>query len=140
MNELLTSRILELSIPLLAAVVAWFVNEWRKRAWDEYQRKEANYKGLLSASRGFYVNAQDTQKKAAFLEQVDLCWLYCTDEVINRAYAFLDTVKTGTTAPESERAQAFGEFVLAIRKDLLKRQIARRTSLKAEDYRLFKAN
>ncbi len=55
MQELLSFRVLELSIPLLVAVVAWFVNERRKRAWDEYQRKEANYKGLLGASRGFYV-------------------------------------------------------------------------------------
>jgi Pyruvate/2-oxoacid:ferredoxin oxidoreductase delta subunit len=139
MNELSTLRVLELAIPLLAAVVAWFVNESRKRAWDEYERKETNYKALLSASRGFYA-AQDTKKKADFLEQVDLCWLYCPDEVIRRAYGFLETTKTGAQSTEAQRAQAFGQLVQAIRKDLLKRHITRRTSLTADDYRLFKAN
>ncbi len=43
--------------PLLGAVFAWFINEWRKRLADQYQRKEANYKELLKSLRGFYVGA-----------------------------------------------------------------------------------
>jgi hypothetical protein len=83
--------------------VAWFVNESGKRAWEEYQRKETNYRALLSASRGFFVNAQDTKRKADFLEQVELCWLYCSDEVIRRANEFLDSVKTGAHSPNPTR-------------------------------------
>lgn len=127
-------------IPLLAAVIAWFANEWRKRAWEEYQRKEENYKVLLRASRGFYVNAEDVTKKTAFLEQVDICWLDCADEVIKRVYAFLEAVKTGARTTEADRNQAFGEFMVAIRRDTLKRKVARTTNLKPEDYRIFKAN
>jgi hypothetical protein len=95
---------------------------------------------LLRASRGFHTNAQDTAKKATFLEQVDLCWLYCTDEVIQKAYAFLETVKTGATTTEADRAYAFGALMVAIRQDLLRRKVARTTGLKPADYRIFKAN
>jgi len=91
MSPFLNVRIVEITVPLLAAVVAWFVNEWRKRAWEEYQRKETSYRALMAASRGFHANAQDTQRKAAFLEQVDLCWLYCPDHVIRRAHETGDT-------------------------------------------------
>jgi hypothetical protein len=123
----------------LAGVVAWFANERRKRAWEEYQRKEENYKALVRASRGFYVATQETQKKTAFLEQVDLCWLYCSDDVISAAYAFLETVKTGAGSTEAQRADAFGRFMVAIRRDLLHRRVARRTRLRAGDYRVFTA-
>lgn len=134
------SRLFEVTIPLIAAVVAWFMNERRKRAWEEYQRKEENYKALLRTSRGFYENAQDTAKKATFLEQVDLCWLYCTDDVIKKAYAFLETVKTGATTNEADRQHAFGELMVAVRQDMLKRKVARTSSLTPGDYHLFKAN
>jgi len=137
---MMKSEILQVTLPLITAVIAWFANEWRKRAWEQYQRKEENYKALLRASRGFYTNAQDTAKKATFLEQVDLCWLYCTDEVIQKVYAFLETVKTGATTTEADRAYAFGALMVAIRQDLLKRKVARTTSLKPADYRIFKAN
>lgn len=139
MTDLLSVRLIEVTVPLLAAVIAWFFNERRKRSWEEYLRKEENYKALLQASRGFYDQAEDTQKKHAFLVQVDLCWLYCPDDVIQKAYGFLETVKTGADTSESQRAAAFGEFALAIRKDLLKRRITNMTALRAGDFRLFKA-
>jgi hypothetical protein len=140
MGELSTVRVLELAIPLLAAVVAWFVNESRKRAWEEYQRKETNYKALLIASRGFYANALDAQKKTDFLQQVDICWLYCPDEVIRRLNGFLDSVQTGAQSTDVDRTHAFAELVLAIRRDLLQRRSTGSTSLSREDYRLFRAN
>jgi hypothetical protein len=95
---------------------------------------------LLAASRGFYVEAQDKSKKALFLEQVDVCWLYCSDEVIRKAYVFLESVKTGAGTAEDERAACYCGFIVEIRKDLLKRSVARKTELTASDYRLYKAN
>ena len=59
---------------------------------------------------------------------------------IRKAYAFLDTVKTGANAILADREEAFGEFVLAIRQDLLSRKITRRTELRPADFRHFKAN
>ncbi|MEX2281632.1 MAG: hypothetical protein WEE89_03985 [Gemmatimonadota bacterium] len=124
-------------MPLAGGVIAWFVNESRKRSWEEYQRKEERYRELLRTSRGFYVGQEDSLLKAAFLEQIALCWLYCPDEVIRKAYVFLEAVKTGSNSTTQQRDAAFGDFVAAIRADLLSRKLVKKTSLSGKDYRHF---
>ena len=51
----------KLALPLSGAVVAWFLNEWRKRLWEQYQRKEASYKELVRCLRGFYVGGRNPE-------------------------------------------------------------------------------
>jgi hypothetical protein len=80
--------------PVLAAIVAWNLNERGRRRRDEYVRREARYQRLISALRGFYVATVDRSMRQEFLDQVNLCWLYCPDEVVRSAYGFLDTVHT----------------------------------------------
>lgn len=133
------SRFVQLTLPLIAAAVAWFFNERRKLAWEEYTRKEENYKNLLRASRGFHADAQNAEKKSAFLDEVNLCWLYCPDAVIRALYAFLGTVKAGASSTEEQRNVAFGQVVAAIRYDLLTRKLTKRTELRAADHKLFKS-
>ena len=71
----------KLALPLAGTVVAWFLNEWRKRLWEQYQRKEASYKELVRCLRGFYVGVQNPEPlRADFLDQLNECWLYCPDE------------------------------------------------------------
>lgn len=124
------------ALPLFGAVIAWFTNEWRKRVAEQYQRKEANYKELLRSLRGFYVGAADAQAlKAEFLNQLNVSWLYCPDEVIKKGYAFLDTVHARQQHTDEEKEKAMGEFVAAIRKDLLSRKLVRKSSLGASDFR-----
>jgi hypothetical protein len=97
------------ALPLSGAVVAWFVNEWRKRIADQYQRKEANYKELLRSLRGFYVGVPKADElKLEFLNQLNLSWLYCPDEVIRKGYAFLDTVHSSQVHSDAQKEAAFG--------------------------------
>ena len=84
------------------SVVAWFTNERRKRAWEEYERKEQNYKAILVASQGYYVATEDRARITEFLEPVNLCWLHCPDSVIHKTYAFLNTVKPGANGPSAD--------------------------------------
>jgi Pyruvate/2-oxoacid:ferredoxin oxidoreductase delta subunit len=133
------SDTLKLSVPIIAVVVAWAVNEHSKRKWEEYTRKEANYKALLEALKGFYVETANREQKEAFLDQLKLCWLYCPDEVIRKAYAFLATVYTDARTTDAEKELALGELVLAVRKDLLSRKTVRETSLTAADFKHFRA-
>ncbi|MGB7749592.1 MAG: hypothetical protein WBN75_20150, partial [Verrucomicrobiia bacterium] len=70
-------------------------------------------------------------------DQLNLCWLYSPDEVIQAGYNFLSSVHTDQKRTDTEKEAALGAFILEIRKDLLKRRIARRTSLKPIDFRLF---
>ena len=139
-DSMIQSQLLQVTLPFIAAVIAWLVNERRKRAWEEYQRKEEHYKALLTASRGFYEDSEDKAKKAAFLEQVDFCWLYCSDEVIKRAYKFLEAVRSGATTTKADRLNAFGSLMVAIRQDMLKRKVARKSSLQPADYQIFTAS
>ncbi|MDE2149259.1 MAG: hypothetical protein KGJ55_05370 [Gammaproteobacteria bacterium] len=124
------------ALPLSGAVVAWFVNEWRKRVLEQYQRKEERYRELVHCLRGFYVSAQGPDDlKGKFLDELNLCWLYCPDDVIRKAYAFLETVQAGRNEPDEVKEKAVGEFVSALRNDLLSRRLTRRTSLTAKDFR-----
>jgi hypothetical protein len=46
------------TIPVIGAVAAWYLNERRKRAWEEYEKKERNYQELIKALKGFYPSHQ----------------------------------------------------------------------------------
>jgi len=83
--------------------------------------------------KGFYVAAHDEQKKSEFVEQLKVCWLYCPDEVIKKAYAFLNPINSAQKTFE-EKKLLVGDFVVAIRKDLLSRRITRKTELTSQDY------
>ena len=126
----------EFALPLLGAILAWYINEWRKRLADQYQRKEANYKELLRSVRGFYVGASNADElRREFLNQLSIAWLYCPDDVIKKGYAFLDTVSTERISSEIEKELALGAFVAATRSDLLSRKLVKKTKLTPADFR-----
>ncbi|MEX0739050.1 MAG: hypothetical protein WD071_06895 [Pseudohongiella sp.] len=131
---------LKLLIPLVVALLAWLGNEWRKRQWEEYQRKEVRYQELIKALKGFYLSAwsPDESKimKNHFIDQLNLCWMYCPDEIIFKAYAFIDTAHTSGTCSDEEKELALGELILAIRKDLISKKVLSNTQLKSEDFRI----
>ena len=122
-------------IPLLSAVVAWYANERSKRAWEEYVRKEQHYSALLRSLKGFYQASADKELREEFLLQLNLCWLYCPDEVIMKAYAFLDSVHEGSSSGARESEQTLGTFVSAIRQDMLSRRFVKRTDLDGSKFR-----
>ena len=67
---------------------------------------------------GFYNDKGDTMLMNEFFKQVDLCWMYCPDSVLNKAFHFLNMMKTGGWTKEEEE-NAMGELILEIRKDLI---------------------
>lgn len=110
------------------------MNEWAKRRWENYKRKEERYLVLLKSLRGFYVGSQNAAEKERFTEQIRLAWLYCPDEVIRAGYAFLATVSDTATSSDQEKERALAEFVISLRRDLKPC-----TDLTANDYRNFKS-
>lgn len=127
--------------PLFGAVVAWFVNEWRKRVWEQYQRKEESYRELLRCLKGFYVGASNANElKAEFLNQLNRCWLYCPDDVILKGYAFLNTVHASNPSTHEVKEKAMGDFVASIRDDLLSRKLVKSTKLSGNDFKHLNAN
>jgi len=126
-------------IALVGAVLTWRLNERSKRIYEEYKRKEEKYSGLISSMRGFYVDSHNRELKSEFLKQLNLCWMYCPDEVIYKAYDFLNTVRVGQKCSDEEKEKAVGELMLAIRRDLIERKPLKATNLKPEDFRHLKA-
>lgn len=130
-------------LPLAGAVVAWFFNELRKRSAEEYERKETKYSALIDALQGFYVTSQpqaSVKLKNQFLSELNKCWLYCPDDVIRKAYGFLDTVHTNSKVADDAKEKAVGEFILAVRRDLISRKPVRSTELAAGDFKHLRAN
>jgi len=127
--------------PLFGAIVAWFVNEWRKRVWEQHQRKEESYRELLRCLKGFYVGASNADElKVEFLNQLNRCWLYCPDNVILKGYAFLNTVHTANPSTDEVKEKAMGDFVASIMNDLLSRKLVRSTILCGKDFKHLNAN
>jgi hypothetical protein len=126
--------VLPILVPLLAAGIAWVFNERAKRKAEEYIRREEKYRALVDALRGFYEHMQDTRPlREEFLRQLSLSWLYCSDDVIRKANAFLSTVGDVKVADEA-KFRAVGELMLEIRRDLISRRVVRRTTLQPQDY------
>ena len=94
---------------------------------------------MIRSLRGFYVDSLSKELRDEFLNQLNLCWMYCPDEVIHRAYRFLSMVHTDKEHSDDEKEKAAGEFILAIRKDLVDRRPLRETKLKPEDFRHLRA-
>jgi hypothetical protein len=128
-------------LPLGGAVIAWFWNERKKRAWDEYQRKESNYKELILAMKGLYPSTdahEGKQLKSKFIHQISLCGLYPPDNVILALNRFIDAINLSADEPgrREKLEEAWGSFMLAIRKDLVSHRITRTTELKSKDFKL----
>ncbi len=121
-------------VPLGVVIIGWCLNEWAKRRWENYKRKEERYLILLKSLPGFYVASQNAVEKKRFIEQIRLAWLYCPDEVIRAGYAFLATVSDTATSSDQERERALAEFVISLRRDLKPG-----TDLTADDYRNLKS-
>jgi hypothetical protein len=137
MNDFLSADFLKFLIPLVGAVGAWVVNERRKLAWEQYQRKEERYRELIRTLGGFYVATQDSALKQGFLDQVNALWLYCPDDVIRKAYSFLVTVESGANSSDNAKETACGEFINAIRHDLLSRKAFKTSRLDGSEFRHF---
>ena len=135
MVEFLSADFLKFFVPLVGAVSAWFLNERRRRAWEEYLRKEERYRELLRTLTGFYGHASDPEVRRQFLEEYKRCFLYCGDEVIRAANLAMEGMVEGTQLPNEERLERIGDLVLAIRRDLLRRTLTRSTALTHKDFR-----
>ncbi|MBI3240675.1 MAG: hypothetical protein HYZ49_00060 [Chloroflexi bacterium] len=124
-----------------SGLLTWFLNEKSKRTDEEYKRKEERYIELIKSLKGFYIPSASKELKEDFLIQLNLCWLYCPDDVILKAYRFLHMVQTGVDQEfsDADKEKAVGEFILAIRKDLSNRKPVRKTALRAEDFKHLRA-
>ena len=135
---------LKFFIPLAGAAFGWFWNERRKRIAEEYERKAQKYALLIDCLQGFYSHMAGQERgrelKSQFLVELNKCWLYCSDDVIKKAYSFLEKVHTDGEYPDDVKELAVGELMLAIRLDLLSKKPVSKTQLTPLDFRHLRVN
>ena len=115
------SDALKICVPVAVAAIGLIGNEYFKRRWEKYKRKEEQYLGMLQSLKGFAVGANPDkarQDKTEFIQQLNVAFLYCPDSVIKAAYDFLDCVSVGAKMSESRTREALNGFVSEVRKDL----------------------
>ena len=117
-------------VPLAGGILAWWLNESSKLKWEKQKRKEDSYQGFLESISGFYVSPKDAERKERFIQELRLAWLYCPDDVIRAANAFLDTVATGAQSSHEEKERALAKFEIVLRQDL-----HGKTQLTVDDHR-----
>jgi Pyruvate/2-oxoacid:ferredoxin oxidoreductase delta subunit len=126
-------------ITIITGFITWGLNERSKRKQEGYKRKEEHYTELIKSLKGFYVNSNNKDLKEVFLEQVNLCWMYCPDDVVIKIYDFLEAVNTNSNATDEQKDKALGEVMVAIRNDLLK-DTKLKNKLTYHNFRIYSAN
>ena len=125
--------VLKISVPVAVAVTGLLGNEYFKRKWEKYKRKEERYVAMLESLKGFGVkaDARTAEKdKNEFIQKLNTAHLYCPDHVINAAYEFLSSVHVGANKTEDEKQQVLKKFVLEISRDLHGRFRKKRTEFR----------
>lgn len=143
---ILASSIIAAAVSATVTVIVWFLTERYKRNQEQYVRKLESYKGLIKSIPGFYVGFATEDKGASksmianFIDELNQCWLYCPDDVIHKGHKFLSTVRTGNKTPDMDKEKALGEFIVAIREDLLSRKLVKKTELTSKHFQIHSPN
>ena len=137
----------------ILVIVQLFMGKVLTDRREQYRRREKRYIKLLNSLTGFYQSTSDNELKSKFLRELNKCWLYCNDDVINRSYEFLDSVSENNNSSNEDRELALGNLVLAMRRDMLPRRIfgfrnpkkwvikwLNNTRLKPSDYKSLKSS
>lgn len=106
-----------ISAPIISGVIAWIMNEKSKRNWENYKRKEERYIRLIENLDGFYAQSSDIHV-SKFVNELRLCWLYASDNVISAANNFIVTIHYQSECSDREKLDSIGKLALEIRKDL----------------------
>lgn len=125
-------------LTVIAGLITWGLNEKSKRKLESYRKKEERYVELIKCMKGFYVNSTEPKLKENFLEQVNFCWMYCPDDVVEKLYNFLEIIKTSNSTSE-QKEMALGKVMVGIRKDLLK-DTKIDTNLRPQVFKIYSSN
>jgi len=124
----------------IAVLIQWWLSAREKRRWHIFSKKEAIYVKMIELSKAFYAHSSDKEQVASFVEMIKLLWLYAPDHVIKKTYAFTDTVHAVQKTSEDQKNKAMEEFIWALRKDISKNKVPKKTKLNPKDYQHIRAS
>jgi hypothetical protein len=111
-------------IAAVIAVIGYAVKGSVDIQMREREQKEERYKGMLMSIKGFYESSQNQKLKEKFIEEMTMAYLYASDQVIQTANKFLDTVKMkAEPSSDEDKRKALAILIIAMRKDLKKTKL-----------------
>ncbi|MDX1462198.1 MAG: hypothetical protein R3359_04010 [Marinirhabdus sp.] len=109
-------------VSIALAIFQWNATQKAELKAFEKQRKEAAYKNIIYSLNGFYGEMEEclsvseiAKLRFDFSNQMDNCWLYCSDEVVQRTQALIEAVSN--ESPKDVQTKVRNELFLAIRKE-----------------------
>ena len=130
--------IIVVCLSILGSFFTYLLAEKSKQDHEDYIRKEERYIKLISAVKGFTEQQSSSELKQEFIDQLNLCWLYCSDSVIIKGYDFLDQVTLGQNSTSEQKKEALGKFMIEIRHDLIDKRAFKETNLKPSNFKLLR--
>ena len=112
-------------VSIIGNIVAVYISTIvAKEHTTTYLEKVTLYKGMIESIEGFYVNlstndcAASKKMKNDFIKNLNQAWAFASGNVLDAAYAFLETVTTGGISSDEEKMRALHALMAAIRKDM----------------------
>jgi len=131
-------------IGIVPTLLTASLNEINKLNFEKEKRKEETkferlkirneiYETLIKSIRAFYADIEDKTIKEEFFATLRRAWLYCPDDVIQKANKFCRSVVKGSGFSSDERNEFAGEFFEAMRKDIVELKPLDETTLTFKD-------
>ena len=103
--------ILALSVPVLAASLAWLY----QKALERQERRIARYEKIMELANSLLRAGRNPEHLDQILTEIRKLWLSAPRRIVEASTRFREATDTGQTSQEVE--EAFVEFVRAMRRD-----------------------
>jgi hypothetical protein len=116
-----------------ASIIIWYLNERKRRSIQEYKQKEKRYIELIELIEKLKPDEKPSDHlRDEFLHQINLCWLYCPDNVVRKIAELISKLNNDNISQEAKDS-SMNELMITLRKDIRKK-----TKLNQDDYKKIK--
>ena len=98
--------------------LGWRFKEQVERSNKIYLQKVERYDKLIELIENLKENMKpgDTELRDKFMHQINLCWLYCPDQVVQKIIDFVLKFNDDKVS-KKEREETVGELMITLRRD-----------------------
>jgi len=117
------------------SLLTWGLTEWARRSTKRHSQRTKRYVELIDLIENLMENDKkkpgDPDLKDQFMHQINLCWLHCSDDIIQKTIDMISKFNDDDI-PADIKDTALCELMISLRKDIMS------TELKHEDYKKIK--
>lgn len=128
-------------VTAFASLIVWFLNEWAKRSYDQYQKKIKQYIELIKIIEKTSEKPKGQKCRTELWQQNNQCWLVCSDEVYKKISDYIQKFDDDNISSK-DKANTKNNLMVTLRKDAMiimpwdhiLDRIIPKTSLNYKDY------